>query len=265
MDPEIPLITRRAHAGVLVFWKKSLDPFISIIDVNSSRFHILIFSHPNLPTTVHFTIYLPTSGLDCDFVEELSKLETAFDEVLELHPDATIFVRGDANASLSLRPGNKRDSLFKCFCDRLGLVSSHIPHNTYHHFIGDISSSIDVILQKTSNPNICQENFVDVMCSKTSANVDSKHDIIISSFNLPSLPSSNPQPISDVPEVPNTKHKIIWSDSGVESYRDLLVPRLLSLRNDWANPQSPVSFSILLNLTNKALSSAAKATNNVRV
>jgi hypothetical protein len=50
----------RAHAGVLVFWKKLHDPFVTIYDVNSSRFLVLLLNHPNLPTTIHITIYLLT-------------------------------------------------------------------------------------------------------------------------------------------------------------------------------------------------------------
>ena len=55
----------------------------------------------------------------------------------------------------------------------------------------------------------------------------------------------------------------MWSDSGVETYRELVTPTLLSLQQNWANPQSEVSFSILLQCTNEALINAAKSTNKI--
>ena len=227
----------------------------------SSRFLVLILNHPNLPKTIHISIYLPTSGLDNDYVEELSKLEATVLDLLDEHPDATVYIRGDANASLAPRPGNKRDILFNCFCERLSLTPTDINHNTYHHFVGNISSSIDVILQLSPSKEIPQEKLVNVLCSKTSPNVDSKHDLIVSSFSLPFNPSVEPPETSKAPEVDNLKHKIIWSDAGISSYREILTPRLKSLQENWLDSKSPATFSVMLNCTNLALTSAAKATN----
>ena len=61
----------------------------------------------------------------------------------------------------------------------------------------------------------------------------------------------------------NTKHRILWSDTGIQSYRDLLGPTLLSLSENWSDPQSSVSFSVLLQSNNSALTAAAKASNKV--
>ena len=79
---------------------------------------------PGLSVTIHVGIYLPTSGLDAEFVHEISKLENTIDDLSDKYPQACIFIRGDANASLALRKGNKRDSLFKYFCDKLLLKHS---------------------------------------------------------------------------------------------------------------------------------------------
>ena len=46
--------------------------------------------------TIHIAVYLPTSGLDSDFVHELAVLEATIDNLLKKHPTATIFVREDA-------------------------------------------------------------------------------------------------------------------------------------------------------------------------
>ena len=262
LDPELPLTTTHAQGGVLVFWKSNLDQYVTTIDVSSSRFLIIVIEHPNYPTSIHIGIYLPTSGLDNQFVHELSLLEATIEELSGKHPSAAIFIRGDANASLSLRPGNKRDTLFSYFCKKLSFVPSSIPHPTYHHFVGNTSSSIDVLLQRTPS-SVNQESVLDVICSKTNPNVDSKHDIILSSFQLPYKPCTKPNLEKKAPEILNTKHRIIWSETGIESFRELLVPRLQTLSQDWDNPQSSLSFSVLLQCTNEALVNAAKATNKV--
>ena len=151
IDPLIALTSSRAHGGTLVFWKRNLDPFVTIFDVTSSRILVFLLNVPGYPMTVHISIYLPTSGLENEFVEELSNLEVAIEELTEKYPSASFFIRGDANSSVHPRSGNKRDFLFSFFCDKLGLKSSEIGHPTYHHFIGHTSSSIDVILQKNKH------------------------------------------------------------------------------------------------------------------
>ena len=265
LDPELALKTSRPHGGILALWSNHLDPFISIINVTSSRFIVLVLDIPEHPITIHIGIYLPTAGLETEYVQELSKLENTFDELNEKFPNATIFVRGDANSSLAIRPGNKRDILFKYFCDRLHLKHSDIGHPTYHHFVGSTSSAIDVILQKDSSPLIIkQETVQEVLCSKSNAMIDSKHDLIISTFSLPSigsLPDVNDD-LDDPPEVPNTKHRVLWSDSGIEDYRHLISPTLSNLQTNWSNPTTSVSYSVLLQATNSALTSAAKHTND---
>ena len=225
LDPELPLTTTHAQGGVLVFWKSNLDQYVTTIDVSSSRFLIIVIEHPNYPTSIHIGIYLPTSGLDNQFVHELSLLEATIEELSGKHPSAAIFIRGDANASLSLRPGNKRDTLFSYFCKKLSFIPSSIPHPTYHHFVGNTSSSIDVLLQRSPS-SVNQESVLNIICSKTNPNVDSKHDIILSSFQLPYKPYTKPNLERRAPEILNTKHRIIWSETGIEAYRDLLVPRL---------------------------------------
>ena len=262
LDPELALTTRHAHGGVLVFWKRHLDPFISTVSVASSRFLPIIFDHPHHPTTIHIAVYLPTAGLEDEFVHELSLMEATIDDLLDKHPTATVFIRGDANACFTLRTGNRRDALFRYFCERLSFSPSLIPHETYHHFIGNTSSSIDVILQKAGTPILPQEVILGTICSRTSPQVDSKHDIILTSFQLPVVSSSFSKP-EKAPQVPNTKHRIAWSDSGIEMYRNLLSPTLQSLKENWSNPQSAVSFSVLLQCTNQALTAAAKASNKV--
>ena len=74
-DNELALTTSHAHGGTLTLLKIYLDPFITVIPVTTNRFLIIVLNIPDYPITVHINVYLPTSGLDEEFVHELSKHE----------------------------------------------------------------------------------------------------------------------------------------------------------------------------------------------
>ena len=264
IDPLIAFTTNHAHGGTLIFWKRSLDPFVTIVDVNSSSFIILILKIPGFQVTIRIFIYTPTIGKENQFVQELYNLEIAVEEIFDKYPSATAFIRGDTNSTFKPRPGIKRDSLLSFICEKLGFSSIDIGHRTYHHFIGNTSSSIVVILQKSIGSSFEPEKVFEVLCSKETVQVDSKHDIIMSGFSLPYLP---PPPVKTwdtlPPEVPNTRHKIHWSDDNIQPYRNLLQCTLSDLQANWSSPSPPASFSFLLQATNKALTSAVKATNKL--
>ena len=217
---------------------------------------------PGLLPSVHFNIYLPTAGLNSEYVPALSSLENAIEEILDLHGDVDIFIRGDANAAIPPRPNNSRDKLFQYFCERLSLTPAPTNHTTYHHFMGQGSSdsSIDVFLQRTGGAPI-SETIENIFCSKNDSRVDSKHDAIHSTFSVHPASIPTQANVDKMPLVTNTKHKIRWSEDCIPDYQNILSPRLLQIQTDWSKPTSPVSFSLLLQLTNEALSSAAKLTN----
>ena len=173
-------------------------------------------------------------------------------------------IRGDANASLPVRPSNSRDNLFQYFCERIGLLPILSNHKTYHHFTGNgtSDSAIDVILHKNSSSETSEKIKI-ILCSKTDSRVDSKHDIIVSEFKLPFLGIKPSPEVVKPPSISNTKHRIKWSEDGILDYRSLLFNRLQDIQNNWKNPTTPVSFSVLLQCTNEALAAAAKATNKV--
>ena len=158
-DKDLPLRSNRAHGGTLTLWRRTLDPFIKILDVNSSSFHILLLAIPGYPVTVHINIYLPTSGLNSEYVSELSKLETTLDEIDEDYDNPFVMIRDDVNASIPVRISNSRDKLFQYFCERMGLQSISTGHKTYHHFMGNgaSDSSIDVILHRNSSLKISEK------------------------------------------------------------------------------------------------------------
>ena len=72
-------------------WKKSLDKYVTIHEVQSSRILPIIIDQPGYQPSVHINIYLPTAGREDEFVEELSVLENVVDDILEKHPNALTY------------------------------------------------------------------------------------------------------------------------------------------------------------------------------
>ena len=201
-------------------------------------------------------------------MRDLALLQDTIDTVSENYPDSIIFVRGDANACIKPRKGNKRDELFKYFIEENKFSTVTINHPTYHHFVnnGLSDSNLDVLMfSKTTGdglPSIVCETLTKVICGKVSPLVDSSHDIIVSSLLLPSQPI--PPLASDnisAPRIHNTKHKVEWSEQGISEYQDLLTHSLPSLQEEYCDLSDPESASVLLQLTNHILSEAAKETN----
>ena len=240
-NQELPLLTSRAFGGTLSLWKRCLDPFVKILNVNTASFLPLLLNVPGYLPSAHFNIYLPTAGLNSEYVSALSCLENAIEEILDEYGDIPIYIRGDANAAIPPRPNNTREKLLQYFCD----------------------SSIDVFLQRKVEKSI-SEKINNIFCSKNDPRIDSKHDAIFSAFNIPFLSKTPQEKFHGIPEVQNLKHKILWSEDDIPAYQNILSTRLLQLQDDWSNPSSPVSFSLLLQLTNEALSAAAKLTHKFR-
>ena len=98
-DPELPHTRSRAIGGTLAMWRKWLDPYVSIIPTLSSSFLPLLLKLPGAKTSVHIAIYLPTHGKDPEYISELASLKNCIDELVSLHDDLLIFIRGDGNTN----------------------------------------------------------------------------------------------------------------------------------------------------------------------
>ena len=91
----------------------------------------------------------------------------------------------------------------------------------------------------------------------------SHHDIIMSECSIPALPrkSTNTEKLLTAPRLENTRVRITWSDKGAAEYERLVTPLLKSLREKWLNSSSIPAMSVLLQMTNFAMSYAASVTN----
>ena len=87
----------------------------------------------------------------------------------------------------------------------------------------------------------------------------------MSTVSFPLLPSSPSLALDNVtaPRIKSTKHKIEWSEEGIHAYQELLLYVLSGLQNDDFEDLQPGSASLLFQVTNHILTSAAKQTNKV--
>ena len=257
-DLNLPLNKRKAKGGTMIMWKIELDAYITCLSSPSSSFLPILFTPPTNGSSLHISIYLPTSGHESQFLEEISNLHHLISNLMSKFPDIPIFIRGDANVN----PKNKkRMNVFKNFCSEFNLQETTINHTTYHHFMGDGSSDsqIDVLL----HTNAACEKFEDVICKKEDPTILSHHDVILSRFYLATHPSSSSVNLHhpSAPRIDNNRAKIHWSQDGANLYLKTIGSSLSSLRDRWSTATSEASFSILLNSTYSLLDKCARLTN----
>ena len=258
-DTELPLTKNQAFGGTMAMWKVEHDAYITIHPVLTTSFLPLVFSPPGSPVTVHIVLYLPTSGRETEFIEQIILLRSTILELQDKHRGSLVYLRGDSNVN----PNNKnRMKIFTDFLSTFNLSTIPLHHKTYHHFLGNglFDSEIDVLILQTSALN--SEKVCSVLCSEDFPDINSHHDIILSTLTVPveDLPEDKSNLVT-APRVPNSRRRVIWSEENLIAYQNLLSPLLSDLRSNWSNPNSPASFSLLLQITNDALNYAASATN----
>ena len=85
-DELISLQKSRAHGGTMTLWSKDLDPYVTILEPVSSRILVLVLDVPGFQVSVHTNIYLPTSGKEAEFMEQLVLLEDTIDHINDNTP-----------------------------------------------------------------------------------------------------------------------------------------------------------------------------------
>ena len=260
-DPELPLIKSKAHGGTMVLWKTKHDPYIDIHPVVSSAFLPVIFNPPGSILSIHIAVYLPTDGQEHEFVEELSKLSVAIDELCDVHPEAPIFLRGDFNVG---KNNNKRIKLFKHFCSDHSFHEVKLPKPTYHHFLGGGKSDSNLDKLLVSDSEKYREALNTIICKHENPLVESHHDIIISEWSVPDC-DDNEEKNNDNVEAPvakNNRRKVLWTKEGISAYESLVAPQLSRIQEVWTSACSKTSMSLLLESTNNVLNSCAVQTND---
>ena len=257
-DPELGLVSNRAHGGTMILWKKALDKFVTVLPLCTPSFLPVLLQPPKCLPSIHIAMYLPTSGKEKEFIEEATKLSNFLDETIEKHPGCPIFIRGDSNVN---KKNESRVKILNHLLSSHNLKRIEISHNTYHHFIGYgmFDSNIDVILQ--SKEMGIEEKVITIFCKSEYPEILSHHDPILSIFKLPQINTSDQPTTPEVPTIENQRMRILWSDDNLSHYQGLLGDNLKSLRDRWMNTRSQTSVSLLIELSSAILSSAAAASN----
>ena len=260
-DPDLPLIQNKAFGGTMILWKCEFTPFIQSHPSPSSAFSVIILAPPGLFPTVHVAVYLPTQGLDRQFLDELTSLSNLIQEIRIKYTNTPIFLRGDFNVSFK---NKNRRALLKSFLYQEKFREVTISHKTYHHFMGNgaSDSNLDKILVSTTAP--ASEEVKDIICCQDNPFVTSHHDVILSNLTIPgkNAEEDSDSPVSTAPKLTNKRHKILWSETGVQQYQELIVPHLSRLQALWlSSPPSMSSMSLLLSSTADVLSECAQLTN----
>ena len=117
-----------------------------------------------------------------------------------------------------------------------------------------------MILQSSSS--LHQEEITQILCQNKFPEIDSHHDVILSTVSIPSHFVPPPQDLlKPAPTIENKRHKIVWKEEQILAYQARVSSQLTRIRTDWFIPQSPASVSILLDITNQVLSQSAIDTN----
>ena len=257
-DIDLAMSRSQAFGGTMVMWKKSLDSFITVHQVSSPSFLPIILRLPNSPDSIHICLYLPTSGQETEFADAITDLRVVIEDLKKKYPEAIIYLRGDSNVN---KNNTGRLKMFNDFVSYFKFKNIQTNHKTYHHFIGDglFDSDIDIIIH--SDEAQFDEKIVEILCQNDFPEVDSHHDVIVSSLTLPlESQAQSLEFLITAPKVTNSLHNITWSDD-LSAYRAGVAPKLARLRQEWATPNSPVTVSVLLELTNQVLGNTALSTN----
>ena len=197
-------------------WQRDLDPYISVLPTNSAASLVIMLDMPNMQPSLHMTIYLPTSGKETEFVDELATVDSTIMDLREKYPGHPIYIRGDGNVN---RNHKTRVALLQHIIRKHNIKCVPLHHNTYHHFVGngESDSEIDLLM--------CIGNVVEtverIICKKENALLDSHHNMILSLLQATveeeekSEDETNPD---EAPRINNERINIKWSEEGIHSY-----------------------------------------------
>ena len=259
-SPEVSVKQAFSYGGTLLLWKNELTSFISIFPVDTPAFTPLILKAPETPVSAHIALYLPTQGKDQEFFNEIVNLRICLNDIQQEYPGCLFFLRGDSNVNPNNR---KRVTVLRQLMEDFSLKMVNITHKTYHHFKGngESDSNIDVLLYSIKHD--VSEQVTEIICRHTQPLVLSHHDVIISQSIIPAiLPNTSGfVPPNEVPRLVNSRHKILWTEQGAESYEALIKPQLQSVQDLFLDSSSVDSMSVALQMTNFALTNTAISTN----
>ena len=136
--------------GTVIGWSRNIDKHIKKLSPVNERFCGILYSESNLEfSIIAYTLYMPTSGKDEEFLEVLELLRR---DILEnITEKSSIIIGTDSN--VSAKSTKRRITALHSFLEYFSLSSIHETQNaTFHHNNGTSESQIDHIFVSTT-PN----------------------------------------------------------------------------------------------------------------
>jgi len=250
LDP--PLHRTKGHAGVMTIWHPDLNHAITQLPDGSTRMVVLQLRGKEEILTIINT-YMPADGSrDKDLLYEdvLDEVYT----VLEKYASTTLIWGGDLNGSLS-RDRSRNDKLLKTFCIDQGLNCPpgmmNIP--TYHHFAGNVKSSIDMFL---FNDNTRHQNSDFKIEAREASNVGPHDPVIVKLDFIPTQQKAEKAAGNAVTP------RVNWAKVDMTLYKELTESKLTTLGRDGFEKLDP---EVLVSSINNILVDSAHKAAGVKV
>ena len=170
-----------AWHGVTIGWSLEVDKYVTKLPTISDRFCGISFrnGHTN---ALFYSLYLPTSGKDEEFLEVLTKLSSDITKHRTAHESINI----GADTNQSIKSSHRRTDAMKDFQNEIDLHSiSKSDEATFHHNNQTSSSQIDHILCHISEISKITIHFLKHICTLKDSDNLSSHDVIIGMMNIP--------------------------------------------------------------------------------
>ena len=209
--PEDLMLTSGAiWHGTTLGWSMDIDKFVTKLPIISERFCGIFYSH-NDTSILSYTAYLPTSGLDEEFLETLAQLQVDINQ--HNQNNCVIIIGVDTNQSKksSKRRTESMDKFKEEFSFKTVLVSDE---PTFHHNNQTSVSQIDHILYYVPHTSKTGINFLDHLCQLENSSNLSSHDVILGNLNLPLILAEKSEADFSDTYQPFLVKKPKWDDMG---------------------------------------------------
>ena len=240
--------------GTALGWKKRISSRVNKIPASNERFcGIKYYDKTSSIKIIAFSVYLPTSGHDEEFLETLSQLDNTLK--MNHEKDEIILIGLDSNQSS--KSTRRRSEGMAGFLNRFSLQSvlkNDAP--TFHHHGQASSSQIDHILfsiPKTSSVNV---ELFEHICSLEASDNFSSHDVIVSQVILP-----NDEHQADSTDYSSTYtdfsvKRPLWNSDGLPLYQKKVSETLNFISNEF---KEPAFLPVISELVSKALVTSAES------
>ena len=219
--------------GATIGWSLEVDKYVTKLPTISDRFCGISFrnGHTN---ALFYSLYLPTSGKDEEFLEVLTKLSSDINEHRTAHE--TIIIGADTNQSI--KSSRRRSDAMIDFQNEIDLHSiSKSDEATFHQNNQTSSSQIDHILCHFSEKSKTTIHFLKQICTLEDSDNLSSHDVIIGMMNIPVI--AEDEAVNDYSETYEnfSVRKPKWDMTNLQDYQKQTFSVLHEIVENYDEPE----------------------------